>query len=449
MNADSPRHSEDAISNLSISNQPSVVAADELQDSMELPSQGRKRFEGLLVGAYALAFLFAFGGVLGVAITAIPLKATEIAPDNPTGVVSLVSAVGTLVSLVVGPIVGRLSDRTTARMGMRRPWLIAGAAILPFGYLLSARADSAAALAIGFSLVQVGSGFIIAALLASVADQFPPNRRGLVSGLMGGAQTFGIVVVAFILTAVGPGLTPMFLVPGLLTAAAAVLFAVVLPDRRLAPDDRAPMAWREVPGTFWVNPVRHRDFGFAWFSRFAIFVGIAAVNTYQAFYLIMHLHVPPTEIAGRMATSALVLAVASTIGALISGRVSDRLNRRKPFVIVAAVIFGIGLTFISFVDNFSSFLIGIAVLGFGQGIYLAVDLILVTQVLPSKATIGKDMGVLNIANVLPGSLVPAVAPMLLAIGSVAGAPNFPSLFIAAAVVALVGAALILPIRKVR
>lgn len=57
---------------------------------------------------------------------------------------------------------------------------------------------------------------------------------------------------------------------------------------------------------------------------------------------------------------------------------------------------------------------------------------------------------MNLANNLPSSLVPAVAPALLAIGASATQPqNFSALFLAGAVAGLIGAALIVPIRRVR
>jgi hypothetical protein len=70
---------------------------------------------------------------------------------------------------------------------------------------------------------------------------------------------------------------------------------------------------------------------------------------------------------------------------------------------------------------------------------MAVDIALVTQVLPDPANPAKDLGIMN----LPSTLVPTVAPVVLAIGATAASPqNSAALFV-------VGAACILPIRGVR
>jgi MFS family permease len=199
-----------------------------------------------------------------------------------------------------------------------------------------------------------------------------------------------------------------------------------------------------------VNPAKHPNFAWAWWSRLLIFFGVAAVNAYQAFYLIIVLHIPGPEVATKIFLATLVLTGISLVFAPLTAKLSDRLGRRKPFVIAAALIFAAGLALVAMAQSYSSFLLAIAVMGLGQGVYFAVDLALVTQVLPDARNAAKDLGIMNLANNLPSSIVPAVAPALLAIGATATQPqNFSALFLAGAIAGLLGAALIVPIRKVR
>jgi MFS family permease len=91
---------------------------------------------------------------------------------------------------------------------------------------------------------------------------------------------------------------------------------------------------------------------------------------------------------------------------------------------------------------------GAGLWGLGLGAYMAVDIALVTDVLPNARTeAAKNLGVFNIANALPQSLAPAVAPLFLAIGATPAVhANYTSLFFAAAVFALAGAATTMFIR---
>jgi len=85
-----------------------------------------------------------------------------------------------------------------------------------------------------------------------------------------------------------------------------------------------------------------------------------------------------------------------------------------------------------------------AISGLGFGMYVAVDLALVVDVLPHRESAAKDLGVFNIAGALPFSIAPAIAPAILAIGS--GSYGF--LYAVAGVCAIVGAFAILPVKGV-
>jgi MFS family permease len=86
-----------------------------------------------------------------------------------------------------------------------------------------------------------------------------------------------------------------------------------------------------------------------------------------------------------------------------------------------------------------------AVSGLGFGMYMAVDLALVADVLPNRDNAAKDLGVLNIAGALPFTVAPAIAPAILAIGS----GSYGVLYGFAGVCAILGAVAILPVKRVR
>lgn len=86
-----------------------------------------------------------------------------------------------------------------------------------------------------------------------------------------------------------------------------------------------------------------------------------------------------------------------------------------------------------------------AIGGLGFGMYVAVDLALVADVLPDKDNSGKDFGVFNIAGALPYSIAPAIAPAILVMGS----GRYGVLFAVAGVCAIVEAMAIVPVRRVR
>jgi MFS family permease len=94
--------------------------------------------------------------------------------------------------------------------------------------------------------------------------------------------------------------------------------------------------------------------------------------------------------------------------------------------------------------TFDGFLVGMALGGLGFGMYVAVDLALVADVLPNKDN-AKDLGVFNIASALPFSIAPAIAPAVLALGG----GNYGVLYAVGGICAVLGAFAILPVRGVR
>jgi hypothetical protein len=74
-----------------------------------------------------------------------------------------------------------------------------------------------------------------------------------------------------------------------------------------------------------------------------------------------------------------------------------------------------------------------------------VDLALVADVLPDSASAAKDLGVMNIAGVLPFSIGPALAPVVLA----AGGGSYAFLPSVAGACALASAGAILRVEQVR
>ncbi|WP_436535838.1 MFS transporter [Actinoplanes sp. HUAS TT8] len=405
-------------------------------------------------GSFYFFYLFAIaataGALLSDAILTLALKADQIDPQRATTILSIVVAVGGLTSLVAFPLVGRLSDRTTARLGRRRPFLLAAAALIAAGSVLIVAANDVVVLTLAYIVVGTGSVAAMVATAAIVPDQFEPDRRGTPSSMVGLGSPIGAVLGLFLAQLVQPHLAAMVLLPAGVAVVALLLLTVVLKDRRLSPSERPPFVWRDFLGTFWVSPLRYPSFGLAWLSRLFIFLGVAAVNAYQAFYLIDVQHVDSATVGTTIFVATLILTVASLIFAPVAGKISDRIHRRKPFVVVAALIFAVGLGLVAAADSVPAFLMAIGVMGIGQGVYFAVDFALVTEVLPDPGNPGKDLGIMNLANNLPVMIVPAVAPALLAIGATAATPqNFTVLFGAGAIAAVISALFILPIRGVR
>ena len=164
-------------------------------------------------------------------------------------------------------------------------------------------------------------------------------------------------------------------------------------------------------------------------------------------FLIHKVSLTEEEATHTVTVSVLIYTLVLMASSFVGGWLSDRLHRRKMFVFAASALFGIGTLMLAHTTTVPMFYGVEAVMGLAYGIYIAVDLALVVDVLPDPEHAGKDLGVFNIANALPQSLAPYLAPLFLGIGS-ADKTNYPALCYMAGICAIVGGALVIPIKKV-
>jgi len=276
-------------------------------------------------------------------------------------------------------------------------------------------------------------------------DQVPEIQRGTVEGVLGVCLPIASVSGTFLVQLFTGNAIGMFMVPCGIGGFFVLLFAVTLNDRRLTKADRPPWSVREFAGTFYVNPRKSPDFAWAFASRFMFVMAYALLTTYQAYYLLGKIGSSEADVPQQIFLGTLVQSVLIVGASLIGGKLSDRAGRRKIFVLTASIVYGLAMFVIAIASNFNGFLVGMAIGGLGFGVYMAVDLALVADVLPDKANAAKDLGVLNIAGALPYSVAPAIAPVILVIGG----GSYGVLYAFAGVCAIIGGLAILPVKRVR
>jgi MFS family permease len=112
----------------------------------------------------------------------------------------------------------------------------------------------------------------------------------------------------------------------------------------------------------------------------------------------------------------MILGFAFTIiTSLLGDILSDKVKKQKILLYISSVIISIGIV-INIIPSVKAFIIAAIVTNIGSGCFMAVDTALVARVLPNKEDTAKDFGLMNVANCLPQSIVPAIAPLLLSIG---------------------------------
>lgn len=403
-----------------------------------------KRVGGLFLATLSLANL----GILIAFYTPIqnllPRMSADIAGDDGKEVaLGIVLGIGVIGSVIGNPLAGALSDRTTSRWGRRRPWLLGGSFLGMLSVALLTQQTTILGLTLVWLLAQFTVNSSYAALTACIPDQVPVEQRGVASGLVGLAQTVGIVLGVALVSFV-----VLDLVGG--TYLIAVLFFLlvlplvfVLKDHPVTKAELPPFSFIGFVKGFWISPRRFPDFGWAWLARFLVTLGTSIATLYLLFFLQDRLGFSEDQAAQRQTILIALYAFGTILTAVVGGWISDRSGKRRKFVVAATMVIASAAVLLAFTTTFPLAMVAALILGLGYGWYLGVDQALITQVLPTAEDRGRALGVINIANSLPQVLAPVIAaPIVTTLG------GYPVLYLATAVIATAGALAVIPIKSV-
>ena len=400
------------------------------------------------IAALLLATGGVFAGWFGPIQILLPAQADGLAGDG-TGkeaLLALVTGIGAVASLIANPLWGLISDRMSLERPRRRPIVVAGTLVGVCGLVVLSLATDAAGMILGWVIVQVGLNGPFAALIAMIADRVPAERRGMVGSLFGVAQIAGVVLGTAVAVALGEGALGYM---ALAVAVPALIIAVlVLPEQRLAaaataaatdaePAPAAGRGIREVLAALRPSGA----FAWAWTLRLLLNLVNALVLVYLYFYLSDGVGVddPGTWVL----VLTLVNVVITAIGAGIGGAWSDRIARRKVFVVAGAVVLATGAGVFAALPVLPAVIAATVLIGVGWGLYVSVDVAIITQVLPSDRSVGSMLGVANIASALPQALAPLIAaPIVTSLG------GYPVLYVVTGLIALLALACLPRLRAV-
>jgi MFS family permease len=396
-----------------------------------------------LFGTY-LAF------VTPIAISlAIQVKA--LAPDNEE-YLGLILGIGSLAALLVGPLGGQLSDRTRSRLGRRRPWLIGGILVGLVGLSIMAASPTVLVLGLGWVVAQIGLSQTTNTFTTIQADKLPEFQRGKVGAITGFATMVAPVVGALFggMVATQPFL--LFLVPGAVALVCVLVFVFLVHDddsRGLSFD--APLTAKVVLSKYVYDPKKYPDFSWNWLGRFMFFFGLTLNTTFTAYFFASRLGIAVQEIGGTVAIVGGVGILGTVAGVFAGGFLSDKLRRRKPFVLGSGVLFAIGAIIMVLAPDLTLMVAGSLLCNVAIGVFSAVDQALFLDVLPERDTeAGRFINITQFATSIPQALAPIAASLLLGIGAVSAAEkNYTVVYIAAALFTLLGGLIILRVKSVR
>jgi len=304
-----------------------------------------------------------------------------------------------------------------------------------------ANATSFLALVIWWGLFHIAANMVLAALSAVIPDQVPVRQRATVSAFVSLSLPVGSLIGIILVTRAIKS-TPLAYATfiGVLLVIMAV-FLLLLRDVPLPKGSVPRFKLGSFLASFWVNPIQYPDFAWAWVTRLLVYLSYFLALGYLLYFLQDSVHYQ--NASQGVASFQMILTGTLLVASIITGVFSDRLQRRKVFVMGASFLITLSFLILAFSPTWPAVMAAAAVLGFGFGGYLGVDLALITQVLPLASARGKDLGVINIANTLPQAVGAALAALVINTFH-----SYTLLFVLAAILASLGAVLIQRVKSV-
>jgi MFS family permease len=420
---------------------------------------------GALLGlsAYWLGLAVLWGAVTTIVL---PRLVEDLAPAGiKTSALALVAGLQAIVAIVVQPAAGALSDRASTRWGRRRPFIVVGVGFQLIFLAFLARAETLGLVVAAILLVEVASNTAQGPYQGLVPDLVPPDRRGLASGLMGGAMLAGQVVgvAGAGLLVAGGDVAPAILMVGIALAAgtAITLVAIREPAAPARPEDlgrpsghgaparvtgghlgRARTGWlaalRAVTLEVWSSDVLdHRDYLWLLLSRLLILMATSTLQPFVYFLLEDSLGMGPAA-ATAVAPLAGVVAIVALISAVPGGALTARLGRVR-VVAISGTIGAVGAVLFAVAPNYAALMVIAIPFGMALGIFLSADWALMVDLVPPDEA-GRYLGLSN--TVTAGSALLAVAlggPLADLVNAWSFGAGYRAIFVLAAVEFLLGA----------
>lgn len=423
------------------------IAAAEKDPSLSLATG--KPLDKVTIARFGAGFII-FGvlwmsGLGIVSAVLLPMHYKTIEGVNPDALIGIVNAFTAVASLIANLMFGNFSDRSRSRFGRRTPWILFGAVLGGVTLFLTGTTHNAVLLTIFYCACMFGLNCMIAPMVAILSDRVPSGIRGTMSAFYGAGATIGSPIGTMLGALFIKNLIPGFAVAGVLMFLGGVVSMLIMPKEESAdflPKDEGSL--KDVLVSF-RPPAFHgaHDFYKAFVGRFCMLVSYQMIAVYQLYIIQNYIGQSVDESAVTVSVVSMIMMVMSLVGSFISGPVSDIIGRRKVPVVVASVLFAIGIAMPWVFPSSMGMYLFAGIAGLGYAVYSAVDQALLVDVLPNKEEAGKDLGILNMATTLGQMCGPIVMSALV----VNLGYNFA--FPTSIALAIIGCFFIMAIKKVK
>ena len=278
-----------------------------------------------------LSILFLNVFIVFLGVQCIPPLFKEIGAEIPLTKVQigLIMGILTLPSIIFSPVCGAITDRIGSRWTFGLAIIITALAGVLRGF-----ADSPNELVACMFVIGIGTTAIPPNISKSLSMWFPKNEFAMASGIallaMTLAAALAMALAAGILSPFLGGWRNVMIVSGILTAITGLIWMVLFRDRKVQDAPKAKKAgFKEIfKKVFKIKAI--------WLT--SLFYLCRFISTSSIFALLPIILTERGISAGKAGAFVAVMMGSNALFKLAGGAASDKLGRRKPFLIIGTIV---------------------------------------------------------------------------------------------------------------
>ncbi len=337
----------------------------------------------------------------------LPVRVAQVS-DMPLIDQAAIVLVGSIVASVAGVMAGRICDAVFARTGSRNPVLWAGLATIGGSYALFSSTGTIMGLLIAVTVLQIGINLVLAGLNALFAEHVAPQDKAQLASMVNlclPVANLGLALLGG--GAAGDMSLRLFAIGGMTLA----LSLPLLTWRGGGTQQAVDSASRPTHWLFAATPAM--PIWVAVFAaRFFVQLSAALLLTFVQPYLAAAL-----PDAAAVTQTILYMVILAAIISLPTALGAARLAawRVNPLTLLqaAAIVLAIAMATLTLAPSTAAITISYAAFMAALVTYLAIDTAVIAQWLAHSPIVATRLGVMNLANTLPGIIIPA---FLLSVG---------------------------------
>lgn len=358
-----------------------------------------QRQPGWFLALFALA---AAGGAVAyvpLLTVLLPQRIAELQGREDVAALAQVTFLGAVMASLANIGVGWLSDRARRR----RPFILAGLIASNVSLLAVGMAGSLTQIVALVMVWQVALNLMLNPLMAWAGDCFPDDQKGVLGGALALSPALGALAGSLVTWA---GLVAP---PARLALVAVLVSVLVLPAVLLGKGRAQAALTAPVASTFKSIPLARRVVPRMWMARLLVQVAEGGMFAFLLFWL---RGLAPGYPENNVANIFSLVLVGAVPLSLVLGRWSDRHGRPVVPLVAAALLCACGMLVMAGATTLAWAITGYVLFGLAAAVFLALHSGQTLRVLPAPQHRGRDLGMFNLTNTVPGLVMPWLTVML-------------------------------------